>query len=103
MEVEYLILLVEDEIEEKKELRMRLEDDKTFSKIVPMEVKNVWYKIYDASFEVNYKFLKHLKTFRGKKYHPGKFYNRYTRLNELLFDVSMSLTDFYGIKEDVIL
>ncbi len=103
MRLDTLIILVEDEIREKMELRKRLEENITFSKIVPMEIKNVWYKIYDKSYEVNYEFLKELKSFRGKEYYLGSSYKRYSRINELLFDMSMFLTDFYDINEDIIL
>ncbi len=102
MKTSFLEKLITDSIADRQYIRKRLEDNKTFNMIVPFEVKEVFYKLYDASFDINYQLLRDIKLCRSEEYKTGRLYDMYNKTDELFLDFCFEILEYYNIDEDII-
>lgn len=103
MKKQFLEKLIESSIDDRKKIRQTLEDDRTFQRCVPYQVKEVFYKLYDASLDYNYRLLKDIKRTRTVEYTCSDIYEMYNELDEKFLDFCFEIVDYYKIKGNILM
>ena len=91
--------LINECIKDKKKIRQTLEENREFQRLVPMQVKEVWYQLYDASLEQSYKLLKDISQCKSEVYNVNnEIYQDYQELDDIFIDLCFDISDWYEIK-----
>lgn len=91
--------LITECIKDKKQIRQTLEENREFQRLVPMQVKEVFYDLYSASLEQSYKLLNHIAGCRSEIYNvDNEIYQDYQELDDIFIDFCFDISDFYEIK-----
>ena len=103
MKKKFILKLMQESLEDRKQIRRKLEENVTFQRYVPYQVKEVFYKLYDASFEANYELIVHIQKCKYEQYDTNNIvYEKFQDVDEQFLNFCFDLSEWYRIKSNIL-